>query len=319
MSGHDDDPAAGRDLRRHPHRRHAPGGRRHLRPYPRHGNSNTSICDSGRTIAIAILAGVAVWAVSGWPVAGIVTALAVPGLPYFFGAAAIAKRRIDVLQGLEEWVRRLADSMAAGAMPIQTVVSAAAHAPAAINDPALRLAVGLSSPRGDQQQALRRFADDIDDPLGDMVVIALGIAATAPSARTPDMLRVLARQLADDVAARRRIETDRAEPRSEARTIVIVQILFVVAVAVFTSYAKVYGTITGQLVLALLAAIVIGALIMLRRLSITPSPARLLTGDDGKAAKATARNTGTNAAWNTMAASGAAATSPATGMNGASS
>jgi hypothetical protein len=141
-----------------------------------------------------------------------------------------------------------------------------------------RLAAGLSSPRGDRQQALRRFADDIDDPLGDMVVIALGIAATAPSQRTPDMLRVLARQLADDVAARRRIETDRAEPRSEARTIVIVQVLFVAAVAAFTSYAKVYGTVTGQLVLAVLVAIVIGALVMLRRLSITPNPARLLTG-----------------------------------------
>ena len=252
----------------------------------------------GRTIAIAILAGVAVWAVSGWPVAGIVTALAVPGLPYFFGAAAIAKRRIDVLQGLEEWV------------PIQTIVNAAAHAPAAIKEPTTRLAAGLSSPRGDRQQALRRFADDIDDPLGDMVVIALGIAVTAPSARTPDMLRVLARQLADDVAARRRIETDRAEPRSEARTIVIVQILFVVAVAAFTSYAKVYGTITGQLVLALLAAIVIGALVMLRRLSITPSPARLLTHDEGKAASVTARN---------AAPGSAAATYRGTGMTGASS
>jgi Flp pilus assembly protein TadB len=232
----------------------------------------------GRTIATAALAGVVVWAVSGWPVAGITCALAVPGLPYFFGAAKVAKRRIDVLQGLEEWVRRLADSMAAGASPTQTIVTAAAHAPAAIKDPTVRLAAGLSSPRGDRQQALRRFADDIDDPLGDMVVIALGIAATAPSQRTPDMLRVLARQLADDVAARRRIETDRAEPRSEARTIVIVQVLFVAAVAAFTSYAKVYGTVTGQLVLAVLVAIVIGALVMLRRLSITPNPARLLTG-----------------------------------------
>lgn len=263
----------------------------------------------GRTIAAGILAGVVIWAVSGWPVAGIVAALAVPGLPYFFGAAAIAKRRIDVLQGLEEWVRRLADSMAAGASPIQTIVTAAAHAPVAIREPAARLAAGLSSPRGDQQHALRRFADDIDDPLGDMVVIALGIAVTAPSARTPDMLRVLARQLADDVAARRRIETDRAEPRSEARTIVIVQILFVVAVAAFTSYAKVYGTVTGQLVLALLAAIVIGALVMLRKLSISTGPARLLTDSDGKAESASARTAVGTAATASRTATSAAESS----------
>jgi Flp pilus assembly protein TadB len=262
----------------------------------------------GRIIALALVAGVVVWAVSGWPVAGIVTALAIPGLPYYFGAAAIAKRRIDLLQGLEEWARRLADSMAAGTMPIQTIVTAAAHAPAAIKEPAARLAAGLSSPRGDQQQALRRFANDIDDPLGDMVAIALGIAATGPSQRTPDLLRVLARQLADDVAARRRIETDRAEPRSEARTIVIVQILFVVAVAAFTSYAKVYGTVTGQLVLAMLAAIVIGALVMLRRLSITPSATRLLIDRD-EADSATARIAG---------AERAAVKSSATGLPGVS-
>lgn len=263
----------------------------------------------GRTIAAGILAGVVIWAVSGWPVAGIVAMLAVPGLPYFFGAAAVAKRRIDVLQGLEEWVRRLADSMAAGAMPIQTIVTAAAHAPAAIKEPAAGLAAGLSSPRGDQQHALRRFADDIDDPLGDMVVIALGVAATAPSARTPDMLRILARQLADDVAACRRIETDRAEPRSEARTIVIVQILFVVAVAAFTSYAKVYGTVTGQLVLALLAAIVIGALVMLRKLSISTGPARLLTDNDGKAESASARTAVGTAATASRTATSAAESS----------
>lgn len=230
----------------------------------------------GRTTGFAIVAGVLVWAVSGWPVAGIVAALAVPGLPYFFGAAKIANHKIDVLQALEEWVRRLADSMAAGAAPVQTIVTAAAHAPAAIKGAAGRLAAGLSSPRGERQQALRHFAADIDDPLGDMVAIALGIAITAPSARTPELLRLLARQLADDVAARRRIETDRAEPRSEARTIVIVQIVFVIAVAAFTSYATVYGTAVGQLVLAALAGVVIGALAMLRRLSITESPPRLL-------------------------------------------
>ena len=274
----------------------------------------------GRIIAVAILAAAAIWAVSGWPVAGIVTALAVPGLPYFFGAAAVAKRRIDVLQGVEEWVRRLADSMAAGASPIQTIVTATAHAPAAITEPVARLAAELSSPRGDRQQALRRFADEIDDPLGDMVAIALGIAATAPSARTPDMLRVLARQLADDVAARRRIETDRAEPRSEARTIVIVQILFVVAVAAFTSYAKVYGTLTGQLVLALLAVIVVGALVMLRQLSITPTPARLLSNSDRAAMRAAARDeVAMSAAGVGAGSAGAAASSRATGATAVSS
>jgi hypothetical protein len=91
------------------------------------------------------------------------------------------------------------------------------------------------------------------------------------------VLRGLAQQLADDVAARRRIETDRAEPRSEARTIVIVQIVFVIVVCAATSYTAAYGSFLGQLVLAALAAVVVGALWMLRRLSLAAGPPRLIT------------------------------------------
>ncbi len=229
-----------------------------------------------RTWGIAAAAGTAVWVVSGWPVAGIVTALAVPGLPYFFAAGRVAAARIDRLQALEEWVRRLADAMAAGSAPTQTIVASAQHPPTAIADPVQRLAGRLGSPRGGRKAALTSFADDLADPLGDMVAFALDIAITAPSARVPEVLRNLAGQLADDVAARRRIETDRAEPRSEARTIVIVQILFVIVVCAATSYTAAYDTLLGQVVLAVLAAVVVGALWMLRRLSLTAGPPRLI-------------------------------------------
>lgn len=234
----------------------------------------------GRTAALAAVAGIVVWALSGWPVAGIVAALAVPGLPYFFTAGRDARRTIGVLQGLEEWVRRLADAMSAGTMPIQTIAVTAVHAPAAIKPAVTQLSAGLTEPRSDRRQVLARFADTIADPLGDMVVIALSIAIDSPSPKVPDMMRTLAAQLADDVAARRTIETDRAEPRSEARTIVAVQIAFVVAVAAFTSYADAYSTPLGQLVLAMLAAITVGALVMIRRLSRTPGPPRLLGHED---------------------------------------
>jgi len=167
-------------------------------------------------------------------------------------------------------------------MPIQTTAATAPHAPAAIKPAVLSLAAGLAQPRSDRQDVLNRFADAIGDPLGDMVTIALSIAVESPSSKIPDMMRALAAQLADDVAARRKIETERAEPRSEARTIVAVQIGFVVAVAAFTSYAAVYAAPLGQLVLAALAAVTVGALAMIRRLSATPTPPRLLGSTIGR-------------------------------------
>lgn len=58
--------------------------------------------------------------------------------------------------------------------------------------------------------------------------------------------------------------------------IVIIQIAFATAVCLFTSYADTYATAVGQLVLAVIVAIVVAALAILRRLSTTVTPPRLL-------------------------------------------
>lgn len=229
-------------------------------------------------LALAGAAGTGVWVLSGWPVAGVMTGLAVVGLPYFFGAGKIAARRIERLEALEEWVRRLADSMSAGTGTVQTLVASAARAPGPIKAEVTQLATRLSTPRLDRRVALRAFADELDDSLADMVVLALEIAVSAgSSAKVPDVLRAVATEVSDEVRARRKVETDRAEPRSEARTIVIVQALFVVGVSLLTSYTKVYGTPSGQLVLGAFALLVVGALWLLRRFSLGDQPPRILS------------------------------------------
>jgi hypothetical protein len=262
----------------------APAIRRHRRVTTLLRESNA------RTWAIAAVAGFAVWTLSGWPVAGIATVIAIPGIPKIFGAAKHASARIAVLQGLEEWVRRLSDAIAAGAGPTQTITASANHAPAAIKPAVTRLATALSAGRADANAALDRFAAEVDDPLGDMVAIALKITITAPSAKVPDVLRTLAGQLADDVTARREIETDRAEPRSEARMIIAIQIAFAAAIVMFTSYADTYASLSGQLVLAAIVAVAAGALVMLRRLAADGPRARLLThGGDQAGSEPAAR------------------------------
>jgi Flp pilus assembly protein TadB len=226
----------------------------------------------------AAAVGVAVWAVSGWPVAGVLAAVGVLGVPYFFGAARIAQQRIGRLEALEEWVRRLADAMGAGSAPVQTIVRSADRAPAPIRPAVAQLASRLSTPRLNRQVALRAFAADLDDPLGDMVVLALDIAVSAQAShKVPDVLRTIAAEVSDEVRARRKVEVDRAEPRNEARTIVVIQVLFVAAVSVFTSYTEVYGTVTGQLILAGFGAVVVFALWLLRRFGLGDQPPRLLT------------------------------------------
>ncbi|HEY5116857.1 MAG TPA: type II secretion system F family protein [Nakamurella sp.] len=174
-------------------------------------------------ITVAVVAGVAVWLVSGWPVAAALTVAGILGLPYFFGASRAAKRRIERLEALEEWTRRLADTMAVGVAPVQALVRSADHAPAAIRAEVSALANALSTPRLDRGVVLRRFADEINDSLGDMIAMSLEIAVSAQAShRVPDVLRTMAAGVAEEVKARRAVEADRAGPRNEAKMIVIV-------------------------------------------------------------------------------------------------
>ena len=219
-----------------------------------------------------------VWLVTGWPVGALlVGALVVTGR-YFFGGGRVAADRIDRLEGLEQWVRHLSDSMASGSMPVQTIVRSADHAPPAISDQVSRLATRLSTPRLDRNEALRRFADEIDDALGDIVVLALQRAVnTRGSERVPYVLQTLAEAVGAEVKARRAIEKERAGPRKETQAIIIVLGVFIGALVVFTEYPQVYGTVQGQVVLFILGVIVLLGLWMMRRLSIGGQPPRILS------------------------------------------
>ena len=226
----------------------------------------------------AAAAAAVVWLVTGWPVAALLVGTLVLTTKYFFGGGKIAADRIERLEGLEQWVRHLSDSMAAGSMPVQTIVRSADHAPPAIHDQVERLATRLSTPRLDRNESLRRFADEIDDALGDIVVLALQRAVDSRgSERVPYVLQTLAEAVGAEVKARRAIEKERAGPRKETQAIVIVLGIFIAGLVMFTKYPQVYGTVQGQVVLFILAIIVLLGLWMMRRLSVGGQPPRILS------------------------------------------
>lgn len=246
----------------------------------RTSGTRTAVLRRSAKLAGGAAAGLGVWLLSGWPVAGLLVVAGAVGLPYFFGAGKLVRARIERLEALEEWVRRLADTMAAGTSAVQAIVRSADHAPIPIKAEVVALANGLSTPRLDRTVVLRRFADAIDDALGDMVAMALEIAVSAQASQhVPDVLRMLADGVSEEVKARRAVEADRAGPRKETFQIVIVEILLV-TVAAMASYTAVYGTPMGQLVLAVLGAVSGLALYLLRRYSVGAPPPRILSAQD---------------------------------------
>lgn len=231
---------------------------------------------------VAVTAGMLAWLITGWPVLAIAAAGGAIGLPAVFLVGRDAQRQITRLQALEEWLRRLADSLAAGGTPVATIVRSAARAPEPIRDEVSQLAARLSTARWDRHTALMQFADRLDDSQADEVVTALDITISARgnTSSLPLVLREVAKAVAKEVEARRQIEVQRASPRGEALVLVgliIVAITLMLTMDIF-GVAQVYATPTGQGVLAVLTAAAAAALFMVRRLSLTERRPRILTG-----------------------------------------
>jgi Flp pilus assembly protein TadB len=226
-----------------------------------------------RRALLAVAAALVVFVLTRWPVGALAAAAAVIFLPKLGGGGQ--RQRTEMLEGLEQWIRRLADMVTASRGLEDALGASARSAPAAVAEPVQRLAGRLSS-RSGTEAALRSFAAEIDDPAGDRIAAALIIATGRRGGGARDVLVALAVLLGRDVAARREIEAERAQHRTTVRWIG----LFVGGFTVFSvlnhSYSAPFGTVTGQIVLALVALLYAGGLAWLHRLGNLPTAGRFL-------------------------------------------
>jgi Flp pilus assembly protein TadB len=229
---------------------------------------------NGRRILIAVVVGLAMLAVTRWPVGALAAALAVLFMPKLLSSRE-TKRRTAMLEGLEQWTRRLADMLTASRGLEDALAVSARTAPPAIAPQVTALARRMSARIG-TQEALRAFADEINDPAGDRIVAALLIATGQRGGGVQGVLSALAELLARDVAARRDIEASRAEHRTTVRWIVAFIAGFTGFAIVNRSYSAPYGTFTGQLVLGVVAVLYAAGLTWLYRLGKIPVPGRFL-------------------------------------------
>lgn len=231
---------------------------------------------AGRAAA-AVGAGLVAWLLSGWPALGVAAAAAATGLPAVIGADRRAQVRIDRIEAVEEWARRVADILAIGVGLEQGLTSAARTAPAAIADPAATLAARIAA-RTPTEAALRQFADELADPAADLVVAALILASRRRGPGVAAALTGLADSVGEEVAARRRIEADRAKPRATARAVTVITVAIIGIGLMNGAYTAPYGTPLGQLVLAATLGFFGTALWWMHRMTVGVTPARILSG-----------------------------------------
>jgi Flp pilus assembly protein TadB len=229
---------------------------------------------TGKKILIGLVVGLVMLVVTRWPVAAIAAGFGAALLPALMSTRSV-RQRTARLEGLEQWTRRLSDMLTASRGLEDALEVSARTAPAAIAPQVPALARRLSARVG-IQEALRIFANEIDDPAGDRIVAALLIATSQRGGGVQGVLSTLAELLARDVAARREIDASRAEHRTTLRWIIVFICGFTLFAIFNRSYSAPYGTFAGEVVLAIVAILYAVALAWLHKLGQIPMPGRFL-------------------------------------------
>ncbi len=234
-----------------------------------------------RLLLAGVVAGVLAFAITGWVVTLVATPVAFVGLPVLLSSSS-AQQRIVRLEAMEEWTRTLAGVLTVGVGLEQALVTSLRSTPAAINPEVTRLVSRLRA-RWKTEDALRAFADELDDATGDLVAANLILGAQRRGAGLASVLEGLAESVAADVRARRQIEADRAKPRATARWVTLISVGVLVVLAISGTYVEPYRSPVGQVILVLLLAAYVATLVWMKRMAIGRPMPRFLAAADGVA------------------------------------
>ncbi|CAN5444142.1 type II secretion system protein [soil metagenome] len=232
---------------------------------------------TGSRLAPAVVVGLVVVAVSGWPLpASVLAAGSWWGAGLWQARQRHDRGEIERIEALASWIENLRDVLIAGDQPIGAITSTVATCPAVIRPQVRRLAAGLG--RQEPDLVVRRFADEVDDPIGDLVATGLLIAVRS-GARTVGVLSALAEQARAQADRRRLVEAERAPTRREVMLLTAIMGALVAALFVFgrSEYLSAYDDPAGQVFLSLALVGYVALLVRVQRLARFPRPARFLS------------------------------------------
>ena len=231
-------------------------------------------------LVAGLVVGVGVALSTGWVVAVLVIPAALAGLPLLLGAGGEAAHTAR-LEAMQDWTRSLAGVLSVSVGLEQALIATLRSTPAPIRPQVSALTARLRA-RWSTEDAVRAFADDLDDATGDLIAGYLILGARRRGAGLAVVLQTLAESVAADVAARREIEADRAKPRSTARWVTIITVAFLAFLALTGDYVRPYGTPIGQVLLVTLLSAYVGALVWMRRMTTGSPPPRFIGAATGK-------------------------------------
>jgi Flp pilus assembly protein TadB len=225
---------------------------------------------------VAPAAAVALFAylVTRWPVAVVGGAAVGWWGPLWRARRRLRRQSLERTRAVAALAEMLRDTAAAGLGLADSLRAAARVAPAALAVETAALERRMA--REPLPEALRAFADDVDDPLADRVVAAL-LLAERRSGSLEAVLSGLAVNAREEVALAGRVDASRAGLETSALVVAAVTVFLVGAMVVVSpAYLDPYGDLLGQAVLCLVAGRFAAAWHWLARLQRTGRPSRIL-------------------------------------------
>jgi Flp pilus assembly protein TadB len=227
-------------------------------------------------LLVSLVAGFVIAALTGWVIALVITPLLALGLPYLL--VVPKPRDVELMEALDRWVRSLAATLATGRSVTDAIRVSRRTAPPLIADEVGTLVLRLNN-RWDTDDALRRFADELDSADADGVVAALMLAARRGANGASLTLQALADSLQAQLRSRRAIEVERSKPYVVVRQVTVISLVTLGGVYLLApDFFTPYRTPLGQVVLAVLLVLYLTSLLMMRRKAQQAPRVRILVG-----------------------------------------
>lgn len=244
-------------------------------PPAKAASGSSSIEGVNRRIAIALITGIAMWLVTGWPVGTLLAVAAGWWGPGIVSARRARSEQIAKTEAIASWTEQLRDVVSASAGIGEALVSTARVAPVAIREEVEDLARRLR--RESPDQALAAFASDVDHATADQVVVALRLAMSERGERLSEILSEIAEAAREQASASRNTEASRSKLWRQALTVTMVMFgVFSLLLVVQRDYLEPYSTMTGQIVLGVIGLLWGTSLRMMVRLAEGKEATRIL-------------------------------------------
>jgi Flp pilus assembly protein TadB len=236
----------------------------------------------GPRLAAGVAAGGAVWAVTGWPAAGLWLGALAAWLPSLAARGRARQAEVAKVEAIARFAEMLRDQILVGADVAHAVTAGARVAPGPIADAIGQLQIGLQT-GGDPAEVVTGFAATVDDPMADLLAVGLKMALTRPTARLSELFAEAARATREQASLRRDVEAERRRLRTVTWSVLAAVVGWLTAVYILSGrYLAPYGTPVGQAVLVLAGGAFATGLVALSRMDRVASPGRLSLAEEGR-------------------------------------